>query len=81
MVRWMNLIERVAAAADRALEDLRRRAADEQWDLSRIEQEKSLFQLSVEVTLCCTPGCLNMVHAIPGFFDLHCKEHEPGTRA
>lgn len=71
-----DLIGRVARKAEQALTELRQRAADESWDEARLAQEKSLFELRHEVTLCSVPGCTEMVHPIPGFRDLRCPRHE-----
>ncbi len=40
-----------------------------------MEHEKSLFMLDHEVSLCEQGGCMEMVHAIPGFHYIKCERH------
>lgn len=67
-----STLERVAARARAALAELVRRAAEEGWEVERVEQEKDLLALSHEVSLCATPGCLSLATPVPGFSDARC---------
>lgn len=71
----MGIIDRVRERATAALGGVRERAEREAWDQARVEREKSLFELEYEVTLCAEASCWNLVHPIPGFRDLRCKDH------
>lgn len=72
----MSILDAVTRRAEAALVRLCERAQQERWDTTRIEHEKSLYQLKHEVTLCQAPGCLVMVKTIPGFLYARCDEHQ-----